>query len=163
MTKKEEFQFILANIAKLSHKNQQLRKKGYNKSQRLCFSLREENIDVPIFETHEDIKTFFTCIMGKCKMCGNIFIRNTNQQFCGNIKTKGTCAFKNSRIDRRWGKIKPKVCLSCDKQYIPTGKNQKFCGSKSVKGTCSWNNQHNIVLSYANKKAPWLSGMTIKI
>lgn len=99
----------------------------------------------------------------KCKMCGKIFLRNSNQIFCGSREIKGSCAFKNYRADKRWGKVIHKVCISCEEEYIPSGQNQKFCGSKNVKGTCSWNNQHNIMLSYEKKKAPWLSGMTIKI
>lgn len=49
MTKEEAFSYLLSNMSKLSHENQQLSREGKNKSQRLCITLRAHDIDIPDF------------------------------------------------------------------------------------------------------------------
>lgn len=69
MTK--EFEFLISNLPKLSHMNQQLAKHGFNGSQRLCISLNSYGIEIPLFSTREDVRKFFTNESGSCEICGN--------------------------------------------------------------------------------------------
>lgn len=88
MTNEEAFSFLIMNMPRLSHENQQLSRHGKNKSERLCHNLRTHGIDIPDFKTHEDIRRFFTGEKGDCEICGNLCnldsnnIRNGFKQFC---------------------------------------------------------------------------------
>jgi hypothetical protein len=87
MTKSEQFKYLLDNMSKISHENQNL-KKDYNKSQRLCISLNDHGIIIPIFNSHESIRQYFTGEKGLCEICENECkldsnnIKNGFKQFC---------------------------------------------------------------------------------
>jgi len=96
MTKLEQFNFLLDNISKLSHRNQNLKKDGFNKAQRLCITLNEINITVPIYERYEDIRKYFTDEDGICIICGKDSTLSNNNLRLGFRKCcSKTCFYKD--------------------------------------------------------------------
>lgn len=112
MTKIEEFQYLLFNIAKLSHKNQNL-KNDFNKSQRLCISLHDHGIEIPILDSHESIRRYFTGEKGVCEICEQSCkldsnnIKNGFKQFCSS-KCHMTWRSKRQSDDNTINRIKDK-------------------------------------------------------
>jgi hypothetical protein len=109
MTRIEQFNFLLKNMSKLSHENQDLAKQGFNKSQRLCLTLRNYDIEIPIFDSHEDIRKFFTEEKGECEICASSCKLNSNnikngfKQFCSiecQLKWRSKRQSKNNTIHR---------------------------------------------------------------
>lgn len=119
MTKFQQFDYLLSNMSKLSHENQQLKTQGLNKSQRLCVTLNAHEISIPIFNTHEDIRKFFTGEKGKCEICekncklDSNNISNGFKQFCSyecQMKWRSLRQSKDNTIHRlkdrkKWGEM----------------------------------------------------------
>jgi hypothetical protein len=79
MTNEELWRNILDNISKLSHLRQNL-KKDFNKSQRLCININDMfKIQMPIFNTHREIRMYFTGENAKCPRCeGDLQLNSDN-------------------------------------------------------------------------------------
>lgn len=91
MTRLQEFEYLLKNRAKFSHLNQHRRKEGLNGTQRLCISLNEHGIEIPLFSSPEEIRTYFTGEEGKCKICkGKTYLKNRDYR----CEFKETCGIK---------------------------------------------------------------------
>jgi hypothetical protein len=144
MTKIEEFQYLLDNFAKLSHKNQNL-KKQYNKSQRLCISLNSIGIIIPIFDSHENIRKYFTGEKGLCEICeqecklDSNNIRNGFKQFCSSachMKWRSKRQTDNNTVNRiknrkQWSEnlsIKLKLAIQ-EGRFTPSVTNS-WCNSR---------------------------------
>lgn len=72
----------------------------------------------------------------KCLLCNNIYEKKNNKQkFCGNVKDKNSCSYKNKLLNNYKKKEKiilVKKCLVCDKELEPRYSNRtkyflKYC------------------------------------
>jgi hypothetical protein len=109
MTRLEQFNFLLENMSKLSHENQNLSKEGLNKSQRLCLSLNFHGVNIPSFSTHEEIRKFFTGEDGVCEICkkdcklNSNNIKNGFKKFCSeecHMRGRSIRQSQNNTINR---------------------------------------------------------------
>jgi hypothetical protein len=181
MTKKEQFAFLLENMLKISHENQQL-KHTLNKSQRMCISLQKRNIEIPNFTTHEDIRKFFTGESGTCEICENDCKLDSNniskgfKQFCSSkchMKWRSIRQSENNTVNRikdrkTWGeKISKRLKLAIAEGRFTPNVTNSWChsmrivevGDRTVKVRSSWEEKFllaNPAFLYEKVRIPYI-------